>query len=420
MKLNLTKEQKEQFDEILEKLGESLEISKTEYDAAVVSYQAVGNQLSKEGSILAIYNPEIIPQGSFLLGTTIKPVNELDDIDIDLVCQLLGTLMQWTQKELKEKVGVQLIDNKTYEKLLEVPDGRRCWTLKYREDAQDSSQKYHMDILPAVVDSNFKKNIRAIYEARNIEAMDQLAIRITDKELTNYPTEKNHLFWLKSNPFGYALWFQDRALIAGKKAFLSEALVQEVPQYQKEKLPLQRVVQILKRHRDMMFSKPEDKEDKPISIIITTLAARAYNKETGILEALYNVVGKMESFIEDKWDEDKQKVIKWIGNPVNSDEENFADKWEDHPQRQINFYKWLKQVKLDIERTTAIQGLPAIQESLSKPFGAALVASTFKKYGDTMLKKREANKLKMAAKTGMLGNAGRTTIPFHQNYGNNE
>ena len=169
----------------------------------------------------------------------------------------------------------------------------------------------------------------------------------------------------------------------------------------------------------MMFSKPEDKEDKPISIIITTLAARAYNKETGILEALYNVIHKMESFIDEKWDKETRKYIKWVSNPVN-EEENFADRWEDYPQRQTNFYTWLKQVKIDIARTIGQQGLPAIQESLVGPFGSVLVTTTFNKYGDTILKRREAEQLKMAAGTGILSNEGRTTIPYHQNYGADE
>ena len=49
--------------------------------------------------------------------------------------------------------------------------------------------------------------------------------------------------------------------------------VRAVPKYQSNKTPLQRAVQILKRHRDIMFA---GDEDKPVSIIITTLAAKAY------------------------------------------------------------------------------------------------------------------------------------------------
>ncbi len=71
----LTIEQRKQFNEIFEELGRNLDISETEHNNAIKSYQAVGGWLSQEDSILAIYDPEIIPQGSFLLGTIIKPIN---------------------------------------------------------------------------------------------------------------------------------------------------------------------------------------------------------------------------------------------------------------------------------------------------------------------------------------------------------
>jgi hypothetical protein len=78
-----------------------------------------------------------------------------------------------------------------------------------------------------------------------------------------------------------------------KSIILSEA-VSPVPKYNKEKLPLQRVVQILKRHRDMMFN---GDEDKPVSIIITTFASRVYSKETSVIDALMNVVVNMRNHI---------------------------------------------------------------------------------------------------------------------------
>ena len=60
---------------------------------------------------------------------------------------------------------------------------------------------------------------------------------------------------------------------------------------------MQRIVQILKRHRDVMF---KDDKDKPISIIITTLAANAYKGEDSLLEGLVNVISCMEPTIKDK------------------------------------------------------------------------------------------------------------------------
>ena len=116
----------------------------------------------------------------------------------------------------------------------------------------------------------------SLNSSANLSEVGKLAIRITDNERDDFPFETDHTNWLKSNPFGYAKWFFNRAEVSStKRVMLSEA-IKPVPNFQQNKLPLQRVVQILKRHRDMMFN---GDDDKPISIIITTLAARAYNKE---------------------------------------------------------------------------------------------------------------------------------------------
>lgn len=78
----LTQEENNQFSEILETLGETLDITETQYKAAVSSYGAVGEWLAKPESSLAPYKPIIRPQGSFMLGTMIKPVCEDDVLDV--------------------------------------------------------------------------------------------------------------------------------------------------------------------------------------------------------------------------------------------------------------------------------------------------------------------------------------------------
>ena len=92
----LTTEEHKQFNEIFENLGASLDVPESRYDELVSSYQAVGKFLGDESSPLAPYKPEIQPQGSFLLGTMITPVNENDDLDIDLVCEFMEKHPDWT------------------------------------------------------------------------------------------------------------------------------------------------------------------------------------------------------------------------------------------------------------------------------------------------------------------------------------
>jgi hypothetical protein len=404
----LTPEQKEQFSDILEELGKSLDISKDQYDAAVRSYKHVGEWLAAEGSPLEKYSPEILPQGSFLLQTMIKPTNEDDELDIDLVCKLEKIQVDWTQFDLKKIVGDRLKANGILLKLLVVPDGRRCWTLRYADSA-----KFHLDVLPSIVVTGYKAILEKAFSASSFEDTQSLGIRITDKSLPNYKTSTNLREWMKSNPFGYAIWFENRAKTTIDEVRMLSDSVQPVPKYQTKKLPLQRVVQILKRHRDMMFN---GDEEKPISIIITTLAAKAYRKETDIITALTNVIDQIPREIEVRVDPKTGKSVKWIPNPANP-EENFADKWVENPRKEEKFNRWLTQVKLDIQSATGKRGLQFIQESLEKPFGKDVINKTFSNYGDSILKRREGGLLKMAAGSGVLSNSGSTTVKNHNFHG---
>ena len=406
----LTKEQKEQFNGILEELGKNLDISEAQYNTVVKSYEAVGLHLAKHDSILGKYNPEILPQGSFMLGTMIKPVNENDDLDIDLVCQLTGKVKSWTQYDLKQAVGDQLRSHGTYNAMIKRPEGRRCWTLVYSDAAN-----YHLDILPCIVDAGYRILLEKAFSHTELKNLNELAIRITDRQLENYKTETNHLAWLKSNPFGYGRWFFQQATLDFVKSFSINEAIEPVPPYNSEKLPLQRIVQILKRHRDIMFN---GNEDKPISIIITTLAAKAYEKQTDVLSGLLDVVERMALFIEDRYDYATGKTIKWISNPVN-EEENYADKWVTTPAKQENFFKWMKQLKSDLQHITAQRGMHNLKEAFAVPFGKDTISKAFSNIGEKVLYERESGGMRMAAVTGTLGSIG-SSIKQHTNHGQKE
>lgn len=379
--MDLSREQKQQFSEIIEEIGVCLDITETEFNSAVQSYNAVGNWLCADDSLLKSYSPEVKPQGSLITGTTIRPIDPKLDMDLDIVCELKGKEFNWTQEDLKKIVRDQLIKHKKYEDLLD-QEKRRCWTLKYRQNSE--STKYHMDILPAIIAYGWNETLqKSLSDISNLSNVEDLAIRITDNKLDNYCIETNPDRWYLSNPFGYAKWFMNKASkveIKGEiKMFSLNEAVKPIPKYQTNKYPLQRAVQILKRHRDMMFS---DDEERPISVIITTLAAHAYRGHPDILDTLLDIIDRMGQFIEDKTDWTTGKSYKYIGNPViSSQEENFADKWQENPNKQTKFYKWLEKVKIDINDAASQRGIN-IQESLSKSFGSREVQSAFNSIGE--------------------------------------
>lgn len=78
-----------EYSKILEKIAANLDITATQYQLAVQRYEAVGNWLDADNSPLKPYKPKITPQGSFRLGTVIKPLLEGEEYDVDLTCKLL-------------------------------------------------------------------------------------------------------------------------------------------------------------------------------------------------------------------------------------------------------------------------------------------------------------------------------------------
>lgn len=350
--------QKQQFSKILANIADSLDIPESRYKEAVSRYETIGKWLDANDSKLHIYKPTIYPQGSFRLGTMNKPISDSDEYDIDLVCNLEINKDNITQAQLKEMVGARLKENETYRKMLE--EGRRCWTLDY-------ANEFHMDILPAIPD----------YERLND------CILITDKKLRE---------WQKSNPKGYARWFIDRmrAIFEKRKIALAESMranIEYVPDW-KVRTPLQRSVQILKRHRDIYFN---GKDNKPISIIITTLAGQAYQNEADLSDTLFNIINGMTN----------PKNIKgqyggyYIPNPTNS-AENFADKWNEDENLPKAFFSWLGQLKADMETAIEQRDLSGVKESLGPIFGAGVVGTTIAKLAPARPKSKTYPEVKVS------------------------
>jgi hypothetical protein len=346
----------------IEALVDELDITETRYEQANASYMSLGRWLNRDGSNIKLYDPVVYVQGSFGLGTVIKPLNLDEEYDLDSVCELRSLGKRYvTQQRLKQMLGIE-IDAYRKSKSMGKPlrEGRRCWTLNYSDGAQ-----FHMDVVPALPNG---REVRAMLENRRFDAQwADAAIAITDNERPDYTVITGD--WPRSNPKGYLQWFKSRmaVVLAERKRELAKSLnssVEKIPDY-RVRTPLQASIMILKRHRDIMFA--EDSTNcAPISIIITTLAAHAYNGEEDVPDALMSILSNMERFIERA--ERNQAVIRNPSDPL----ENFADKWIDHPEREQSFFAWLRQAREDFVRVAGMESPRLITETLSPHVGVEL------------------------------------------------
>ena len=354
---------RKRLHQLLLGVTEEIEVPPSKYREAKEHYDAVGAWLSEDDSELTHYNPSIYPQGSFALGTAVKPLGD-GEYDVDAVCQLKLASSQVTQKQLKDLVGDRLKHPQSRYKYMINPreGGRRCWTIQYAD-----ASKFHLDVLPAIPDSY--SWLLALGVPREFA---ETAICLTDRKTWNNPYSQ----WPRSNPKGYVAWFKNRMLVKLEEAKRSLALelraeVDDIEDFD-VRTPLQRLIQILKRHRDVRFN---GDEDKPISIIITTLAAQAYNNEADLADAILDVVPRMRSHIK------YQEGVWSIPNPVNP-EENFADKWNETPRKAQMFFTWLTDVEREYSQLLTDQGFAKVGDYLRGTFGLrdadSVIAKHFK------------------------------------------
>jgi hypothetical protein len=362
-----------QNDLVLKEMVEALDLPESAIEKAVKRYEDLGEWFNREESSLKDNEVHIFPQGSFMLGTTIRPISEEEEYDLDLACKLRSgvTKRSHSQKSLKELIGHEL---ESYRKARNIKEElipkHRCWRLEYQDDIS-----FHMDIVPCIPEEDTKQKL--LLESMVNYGLDeslaqhasQFSVVITDDRHESFSRVCDD--WNISNPEGYVKWFEHRMKSSNTEQILmEEAQVDPVPVHTR-KTPLQRCIQILKRHRDKMFG---DNESKPISIIVTTLAARAYNGEKDLVSALNNILATMVGHIN--------ASTPRVPNPVNP-AEDFADRWSmlecRHLELEQNFKYWITQAQSDLAHITSTSDTAFITEQAQLKFGLNISADNLAK-----------------------------------------
>lgn len=349
---------------LLKELISQLELPERAYGQAVRRYEDLGEWMGREESECAVHSPHIFPQGSFRLGTAIRPLERADEYDLDLACNLTKGIAadSHSQYELKVLVGQELEKYRLARGIKKQLDEKhRCWRLEYADELS-----FHMDIVPCIPEDMTKQNVLAMaMESHGMErelakSVSERAVGITDDRHIRFRMKPSD--WMISNPEGYAKWFESRMKELAEMTYSMEAAqVDSVPLYKRKK-PLQSVIQLLKRHRDKMFSEKPD--SKPISVIITTLAARSYNGSSSLVDSLREVIAGFNRFVESNEDV--------VSNPVNP-EENFADRWKMPQYKELqlkqNFKNWVHEVTRDFEFLLVHDDVSILHEALEQNFG---------------------------------------------------
>lgn len=351
-----------QLDDLLDQICESLQLTMTQYEAAKAHYEAVSRWLGADDSILAHLHPSIYPQGSLAIGTTVRPTKHIE-YDLDLVCQLL---MDWERADAVSVLNLiekRLKENAIYRPMVERKN--RCIRLNY-------ANEFHMDVLPGLPD----------------RVAGGTCLRVPDRELRS---------WKASNPLGYAGWFKMRAAL--RRVVMAEKFAMApLPAHEpsSEKPPLKRIVQLLKRWRDLAYAgRPDGRA--PISIVLTTLAGLHYDGSESISEGLSGILeGTVAALPRDR------RLV--VLNPTNA-QEDLSERWDKDPDAYREFVRGITALRDKWREVVAMRGIPKVTGVLESLFGEHPLREVLKAQGDRFRELRAAGDLGVRPTSGLLVSA---------------
>lgn len=321
-------DRREGWETLLLDIDRRISLTATQYDMLNAHYDAISAILCEPVDPL-LGDLIIFPQGSVRTRTVTRPPGR-EDVDVDAISYIKGGT---------KLAPIDYLDRLFAELDARVKTGgsvepsKRCVVVQYADDKLPC----HMDITPA---QNQLGNLKDDGSGR---------LRVPDR-----PTAA----WSPSNPKDFADWFDTCAQRELTLKLPDEYRVLMQKRAEAESLPshaeitapngLRVAVRLMKRHRDIYVQRTGRKKTKPISVILTTLAGKAYERvalrhqrqSVAPLQLLIDVVAEMPNCFDEPLGTESYRLV----NPADP-QENFAEKWNDDADLMHTFFDWHKHME---------------------------------------------------------------------------
>jgi SMODS domain-containing protein len=303
------------------------------------------------------------------------------EFDLDFVCEFQVDPRVFPDPiKLLDMIEARLRGHGTYRTMVERKN--RCIRVTY-------ANEFYMDILPAC-------------PSPSVCLYGEHCLVVPDCDADD---------WKPSNPQGYALWYEGRAREAVVKLRKSVEPLPEQQDYE-DLATLNRVVQLIKRRRDIFFEKAP-KGRAPISIVLTTLAAQNYLGHTSVSEAMGVVLNGILRMIPDV----AQGRLK-VTNPTNP-AEDLSERWDADPEAYLAFVSWIRGFRVEWEELMQQRGIHNVKAKLEKMFGERVTKEAVEEHIKAYESPRQTGGLGVGKGTGLIvpASSSATTIPRNTFYG---
>lgn len=338
----------EVFQEALSKI----DLTKSQRDRAETLYTNICKKLEETGLDINFY-----PQGSFATRTVVRPFSQGKDraYDVDVICEVQSISKDGIRPSDLMQLFKTALDQAGYK---DYTQHDKCFTVYY---ADQDGVDFSIDIIPCVPESNEEKNKLLLNTAYPQYVESSIAIPNVKETKTN---------WITNNPIGYTKWFD--AQVGSFEKIFNESYrgqffdsIEELPEDRATNL-LRNVIKIMKRLRDIFYSR-KNSDYKPSSIVISTLVASLapqIGSATNELDLLSQVINQLRHLKEYKRMTESsrgtesgyaisdivlRKGNKWIFmNPANG-LDNILSSWNEDSKRAQHFFDWIENLTAIIE-----------------------------------------------------------------------
>ncbi len=321
-------------------------------------YRAIGDHL-KDSLQLRGFLPHLFPQGSYRLGTTVRPIRR-EEFDLDFVVEL-GSLSAATgSRDVYERVERALKSSAVYGSMLERRP--RCLRVSYAES-------FHMDVVPAIPNTGHPQG----------------GILIPSHSGAKWG-------WTATDPRGYIKWFESRNVQPEMRAAVLAGEIEILPP-NGQKSALQLGIQLIKRYQHKQLA---DEDLRTPSIVLTTVAANTFDGSSPLPSAFDSVLRELLSLAG-------RSPAPPVPNPT-IQTENLARKWSESPETYREFGRWVERLQGDwVLLQSGALGLDQIKKHLESMFGEHPTAAAMKAFADRQRDRARLGTLRTSPRTGMLG-----------------